>query len=64
MIYIPDQWLKDNSNQDKVHEIISSAFHTDINLQSRVNGVIERLREIGEDTIADKLKNGDIIIPI
>jgi hypothetical protein len=63
MIYIPNQWLENQKNLSKVHEIIDSGFHTDINLTSRISDVTERLREIGENGIAEKLNKGEIVLP-
>lgn len=63
MIYIPNQWLEDKENLNKVHEIMDSGFYSDINLTSRISGMAERLREIGEHPIADKLQKGEIVLP-
>lgn len=63
MIYIPSEWLNDQKNSSKVKEIIDSGFHTDINLGSRISGMAERLRELGENSIAEKLKKGEIVLP-
>ncbi|WP_028988039.1 hypothetical protein [Thermicanus aegyptius] len=63
MIYIPIQWLNDEGNLNKVQEIIDSGFFSDVNLASRISNMVERLREIGEDLIADKLLNGEIVLP-
>lgn len=63
MIYIPDQWLKNKDNLDKVHQIMDSGFYSDINLTSRTSKVVEHLREIGETTIADKIEKGEIVLP-
>jgi len=62
MIYIPNNWFKNKQNVEAVYRIIDSVFFTDLNLHERVDDAILRLREIGEDEIADRLQRGEIVL--
>ena len=63
MIYIPIEWLADENNLDAVYEILDSTFFTDLNLVERIDDAVRRLRGLGENGIADKLQNGEIVLP-
>lgn len=56
MIYIANDWLKNEGNEDKVRKILEEAFATDINPDYKE--AIARLEELGEDEIVKKLKQG------
>jgi hypothetical protein len=62
MIYIPDEWLKNVDNREKVHEILDTGFVTDLNLSVRIPGMLARLKAIGEPGIAKKLETGEIVL--
>lgn len=63
MIYIPNQWLENKENLDAVHKILNSELYSELNVSERVDVAIRRLRNIGEKGIAEKLKNGEIVLP-
>lgn len=63
MIYIPNDWLENKENMEAVYQILESEFFSELNLSERVNRAAQRLREIGENRIAEKLKSGEIIMP-
>jgi hypothetical protein len=62
MFYIPDAWLKDKKNHDKVRDILDGNLYTDINIDENVPKAIEALEAIGETRIIDKIKDGTITI--
>lgn len=55
MAYIPNDWLKDKKNDEKVHEIFDKYYSSDINIEREK--AINELEEIGETTIIEKLKS-------
>ncbi len=55
MAYIPNDWLKDKKNSEKVHEIFDKYYSSDINIEREK--AINELEEIGETTIIEKLKS-------
>ena len=57
MFYIPEEWLVDVNNDEKVHSILSK-LNTDIN--ANINKVIMDLEEINETTVIEKIKDGTI----
>ena len=60
MMYIPDEWIVNKENKEKIFEIIRDTYYSDINLLSRIDDCIRRLREIGEYKIAEKIQNCEI----
>lgn len=62
MFYIPEGWLKDKKNDQKVRGILYANMSTDINIDQHVVKAIEALEAIGETVIIDKIKDGTITI--
>lgn len=60
MFYIPKDWIKVEDNEPKIHEILNKYMYTDINLS--IDVAIEKLKDIGETIIIEKLKDGTIKI--
>ena len=60
MFYIPKEWLKNKDNDQKVHDILDKYLVSDLNLDT--GPVIKGLKEIGETTVIEKIKDGTIII--
>lgn len=60
MVYIPLEWLKDKENSNKVHEILNKLDHDVIDIDDKYikDDAINKLEEIGEDTIIQKLNSG------
>lgn len=56
MIYIANDWLKNESNEDEVRKILEEAFATDINPD--YTEAIAKLEELGEDKIVNLLNQG------
>lgn len=66
MIYIPDDWLVDKANRERVYEIMKRHFFTDLVIEGepdRAEAAATELRQIGENVIADKLESGGITFP-
>ena len=61
MFYIPIEWLKDKNNSEKVHEILNENLYTDLNISNNINNAIQKLNDIGETTIIEKLQDGTIV---
>jgi len=61
MFYIPIEWLKDKNNSEKVHEILNEDLYTDLNISNNINNAIQKLNDIGETTIIEKLQDGTIV---
>lgn len=57
MIYIPSDWFIDKKNESKVYRLINK--ETDI--VSGPDTVYRKLMELGEITIAEKYRNGELI---
>lgn len=59
MIYIPEEWLKDKENMDKVHSILQE-LDTDIVIageEDKTKISINKLEELGESIIIEKIKD-------
>lgn len=63
MIFIPDEWLEKKENLDAVYEILGTELYTELNLSERIDAAARKLRAIGEKEIAEKLRNGEIMLP-
>lgn len=61
MFYIPNEWLINKDNEEKVHEILNQELYTDLNLDNNVRKAIQKLNDIGETTIIEKLQDGTIV---
>ena len=62
MIYIPKEWMKDEKNEQKIHEIFNEYLYTDLNLDNNVRLAIQELNNIGETIIIEKMRDGTISI--
>lgn len=62
MIYIPEEWMKDKKNEQKIHEIFNEYLHTDLNLDDNVELAIQKLNDIGETVVIKKIRDGTISI--
>jgi len=62
MIYIPKEWMKDEKNEQKIHEIFNEYLYTDLNLDNNVRLAIQELNNIGETIIIEKIRDGTISI--
>lgn len=64
MFYLPDEWLVNKSNSEKVHDIINERFFSDIITEDTptIEEIADKLRDIGETTVAKKLIAGEIVI--
>lgn len=60
MAYIPNDWLKDKKNAEKVHEIFDKYYSSDINVEREK--AINELEEIGETIIVEKLKSNKMCV--
>ena len=60
MIYIPKEWMKDEKNEQKIHEIFNEYLYTDLNLDNNVRLAIQELNNIGETIIIEKMRDGTI----
>lgn len=66
MIYIPDSFLLDKKNMDKVHELISEAS---IGVRAAddpepLKLLIDSLDKIGETKLSGMIKNNEFDLPI
>lgn len=65
MFYIPHDWLKDSTNEAAVHDILEKYLFTDLklaNVDASVSAAIEKLQEINETTVIEKIKDGTLKI--
>jgi hypothetical protein len=62
MIYIPEEWMKDKKNEQKIHEIFNEHLYTDLNLDNNVELAIQKLNDIGETVVIEKIRDGTISI--
>lgn len=62
MIYIPKDWMKDKKNEAKIHEIFNEYFYTDLNLDENIELAVQKLNDIGETIIVEKIRDGTISI--
>jgi hypothetical protein len=62
MFYIPKDWIKDKNNESIVHKILNENIYTDLNVDNNIKLVIQKLNDIGETIIVEKIKNGTIIV--
>jgi len=60
MFYIPTDWLKDKTNESKVHEILNKNITSDINID--VSLACKELNDIGETIIIEKINDGEITV--
>ena len=63
MVYIPNDWLINKDNADKVHDIFST-IDTDIRFEevNPYEKIENELRSIGENILADKLIKGEMAL--
>jgi hypothetical protein len=59
MIIITDRHLNDPTNLDRVYEILGHVT-SDIKLDEQVEAVIDELRAIGENKLADMIENYEV----
>jgi hypothetical protein len=64
VIFVPDDWLVKKENMDAVYEILNTELYSELNLSERIGVAIQRLKDIGEDILAKKLENREIILPL
>lgn len=57
MVYIPEDFLIDVNNMNKVHDILS-LLDEDLVTEDRKDEVLEKLNNLGETKIVEKLKDG------
>lgn len=62
MFYIPNDWIKKKDNELKIHKILNDNLYTDLNMNENIKIAIQKLNNIGETTIIEKLKDGTIVI--
>ncbi len=64
MIYLPDQWIKDKSNIEEIRNIIEALERDIVTLEilKEKDKAIERLKEMGEDILYEKIKNQVIVV--
>lgn len=62
MLYIPNDWLKNKDNQEKVHEILSRHLYTDLVLDTddELSTMFGELEALGEPIIIEKVKDGTL----
>lgn len=63
-MFIPDEWLVNKENMNAVYEILNSEFFSEVNISERKDRAIQRLRDIGEDILANKLEKREIALPL
>lgn len=58
MVYIPQDWLVDKENENKVHELLDT-LDNDLKVEGedKEKQVIESLEALGESIIIDKIKS-------
>lgn len=64
MFYIPDNWLKDVANRDKVHVILEKYLYTDLvpDNDDGLSLLLSELEGLGELIILKKVKDGTLRI--
>lgn len=61
MVYIPNEWIKDKSNADRVYDILDKLdYDIKVEGESVEEGIIKELNDIGETIIIEKYKSGQI----
>lgn len=60
MPYVPSNWIKDKTNEQVVHNILNKYLNSDINID--IDSAIKELKDIGETTVIDKIRNGTIVV--
>nr|DAI01599.1 MAG TPA: TRCF domain [Caudoviricetes sp.] len=64
MIYIPEDWIKNKSNEIEIRELISTCigcFRSSKDLKE-IENTENRLKELGEDRILVELKQGSFAL--
>lgn len=66
MIYLPDDWIKNKDNTEKVREILEELNEDVItsSYEEMVDMATAKLRNLGETTLVEKLENKEIIFGI
>ncbi len=62
MVYVPDDWIKDKSNEKEVHKILdflSIDVVTDEIMQEKEHK-LQRLSDLGESILVEKIKTGEL----
>lgn len=54
--------MKDKKNETKIHEIFNEYFYTDLNLDENIELAVQKLNDIGETIIVEKIRDGTISI--
>lgn len=60
MIYIPDEWINNKENESEIRNILAdiiSCIKT-VDYKDKLDRAKKRLKEMGEDIILEKLKDG------
>ncbi len=61
MLYILNEWIKDKANEKEIYEILEDMNkHALPNDENPYNNGMERLKELGETTIIEKINDGTI----
>lgn len=61
MVFLPSDWLINQQNESKVHELLNELNQDLITDESpTLENVISELEELGEEIIIEKLDNGEI----
>lgn len=66
MIYLPDDWIKNKDNTEKVRDILEELNEDVItsSYEEMVDMATAKLRNLGETTLVEKLENKEIIFGI
>lgn len=62
MVYVPDDWIKNKSNEKEVYEILdflSTDVVTDEIMQEKEHK-LRRLSDLGESILVEKIKTGEL----
>lgn len=61
MLYIPNEWIINKENENRIYELLKSADTDLIAIgETPVKDLLKELEEIGETIIASKIKDGTI----
>lgn len=65
MIYIPNEWLKDENNMKQVHDLLRpldrDLFDDCFDFDAATKNISDELNAIDENTVAGKLLDGTIV---
>lgn len=54
--------MKDKKNEAKIHEIFNEYLYTDLNLDENIELAVQKLNNIGETVIVEKIRDGTVSI--